>query len=80
MTWLLSRAIMTLAFMKSANMEKFRGIFSLVTDTNQNRLEYNSVHLSVKYELGIKLLFMNKVIWNIAKLSVRFSIHWNDHL
>lgn len=62
MTWLLSRAIMTLAFMKSANMEKFRGIFSLVefTDTNQNRLEYNSVHLSVKYELGIKLLFINE--------------------
>lgn len=62
MTWLLSRAIMTLAFMKSANMEKFRGIFSLVTDTNQNRLEYNSVHLSVKYATRDKVIIHERIL------------------
>ena len=64
MTWLLSRAIMTLAFMKSANMEKFRGIFSLVefTDTNQNRLEYNSVHLSVKYAARDKVIIHERIL------------------
>ena len=54
---------MTLAFMKSANMEKFRGIFSLVefTDTNQNRLEYNSVHLSVKYAARDKVIIHERI-------------------
>lgn len=53
---------MTLAFMKSANMEKFRGIFSLDTDTNQNRLEYNSVHLSVKYATRDKVIIHERIL------------------
>lgn len=42
-------------------MEKFRGIFSLVTDTNQNRLEY-SVHLSVKYATRDKVIIHERIL------------------
>lgn len=43
-------------------MEKFRGIFSLVTDTNRNRLEYNSVHLSVKYATRDKVIIHERIL------------------